>query len=554
VCSSLNSYPTGIVPSVANTSLATVNGATFFSYVIPDLVSGQTYYVRVKGCYNTTAPADRICSPYSYVGFPGFPVPAFPAAAPDAVNAAAVTLLNSTAAAVSWDASNLVAVLPQGANGQPVESFTVTLASPVAEIQAVTFADTAGLFNASVKLAFNGATTRCVSLGAAPLELEVKLQELPGLSKLAVTLDPASTTSTLRTYRVTFDASYGVLATLTYAGACGASASLPPSQTVQVTTTLPGVAANTPAVVSFATSGASATQPASGSFELRYDFKGTFQKMAPTASNAAVVVANVTAGTRRAFLSASAAHLLSPSAVVRIGDQEVTVEALSADGRTVTFTPYHVHGAVNQNVFVMETLLAAATPKSVSTFALAVDVTMELAPGDLVRLVRGNANMPGAVASATAKVQSVSAAQIVLATSVNLAGSAATVLIYKQKSKLVPVDAASDEMAAAVQALSAVGTAAVTRFGPTPSNGYTWSVTFTSQNGPLLTSSLSAYATPTAAIALSGTAFGVCDGDYASDAYTGGRRAYRQINANTGALYPQGGGPCYVLYNPTAKV
>ena len=553
VCSSLNNYPSGIVPSVANSSLATVNGAKYFTYVIPDLVSGQPYYVRVKGCYNTTAPADRVCSPYSYVGFPGMPVSAFPAAVPDAVNAATVTPLNSTAAAVSWDGSNL-AVLPQGANGQPVEAFTVTLASPVAEVQAVTFADTAGLFNASVKLAFNNVNTRCVSLAAAALELEVKLQELPGLSKLSVTLDPSGTTATQRVYRVTFDASYGLVAPLAYAGACGASAALPPTQTVRVATLVPGVAANTPAVVSFATSGASATQPAGGSFELRYDFRGTFQKMAPTSTNVAVVKANVTAGTRQAYLSASAAHLLAPSAVVRIGDQEVTVEAVSANGRTVTFTPYHVRGAVNRNVFVMETLLAAATPKSVSTFAMAVDVTMELAPGDLVRLVRGNANQPGVVASATAKVQAVSATQVVLATSVNLAGSATTVLVYKQKSKLVPVDAAPDEMAAAVQALSAAGTAEVTRFGPTSSNGYTWSVTFTSQNGPLLASSLSAYATPTAAIALSGTASGVCDGDYASDAYAGGRRAYRQVNANTGALYPQGGGPCYVLYNVAAKV
>ena len=104
LCSTLNSFPIGIVPATGNSSLATYQGASFYSYQIVDLVAGQGYYVRVRGCYNTTTthPVDRVCSPYSYVGFPGIPVSAWPMGVPDAVGAAAVTTLNSTAAAVAW--------------------------------------------------------------------------------------------------------------------------------------------------------------------------------------------------------------------------------------------------------------------------------------------------------------------------------------------------------------------------------------------------------------------------------------------------------------------
>ena len=100
----------------------------------------------------------------------------------------------------------------------------------------------------------------------------------------------------------------------------------------------------------------------------------------------------------------------------------------------------------------------------------------------------------------------------------------------------------------------------VTRFGPTSSNGYTWSVTFISQNGPLpATAAAGVYSTPISSLALSGTQGASCDGDYVSDSYSGGRRSYRQINSLTlatsfpNAWYSSGGGPCYVLYNGLTK-
>ena len=100
----------------------------------------------------------------------------------------------------------------------------------------------------------------------------------------------------------------------------------------------------------------------------------------------------------------------------------------------------------------------------------------------------------------------------------------------------------------------------VTRLGPTAANGYTWSVTFTSQNGPLpSTAAPGVFATPVSALALSGTQGAACDGDYMSDSYSGGRRSYRQINSLSLATsfpnswYTSGGGPCFILYNSLTK-
>ena len=84
---------------------------------------------------------------------------------------------------------------------------------------------------------------------------------------------------------------------------------------------------------------------------------------------------------------------------MRVGDQELTVEKLSTDGKTLTFTPYSVHGAVNLDVYIMETLVGAATPTSVTTFTMSTDATMELFPGDFVRLTRSNTNAPDIISS-----------------------------------------------------------------------------------------------------------------------------------------------------------
>ena len=191
-----------------------------------------------------------------------------------------------------------------------------------------------------------------------------------------------------------------------------------------------------------------------GSLELRYDFVGNFQKAAPSADQTATLTANITAGQRFARTSASVTHLLAPGAVIRVGDQEMTVEKVSSDGRTVTFTPYSVHGAVNLDIYVMETLVAAATPTSVTTFTMSTDVSMEIFPGDMVRLTRSNNNAPDIITSKLCTVASVSATQIVITASTNLLGSATKVLVYKQKTKLVPADAAADELDTAISLVS----------------------------------------------------------------------------------------------------
>ena len=103
-------------------------------------------------------------------------------------------------------------------------------------------------------------------MAAQALEIEVKLQELPGLSQVSVALDSKST-STQRVFDVTFDAALGDVASLVYVGPCQAyNGPLAPmnalgaSKTVAVGSLVNGQAAFTPAVITFATSGTSATQ------------------------------------------------------------------------------------------------------------------------------------------------------------------------------------------------------------------------------------------------------------------------------------------------------
>ena len=202
-------------------------------------------------------------------------------------------------------------MLPQGTNGQPVEGYTVILTSPVSEVQTVAFGDSAGLFDSWVRLSYLNVSTRCISLAAQALELEVKLQELPGLAKVSVAVDSTLSTATLRVFDVTFDAVSGDVPSLVYVGPCqayngplAAMNALGATKSVVVGSVVNGQAAFTPTVVSFATTGTSATQPVTGSLEVRYDFVGNFQKAAPSADQTATLTANITAGQRVAHTSA----------------------------------------------------------------------------------------------------------------------------------------------------------------------------------------------------------------------------------------------------------
>jgi hypothetical protein len=540
VCSSASAKPLGMVRISIATNITTVKIAneTFYEYEVTNLIAGQAYFVRVRACYNATM-TDRLCSPYSYEGYPSVPVSAVSIATPPPVGSAIVTLLNRTAVGVDWYNPQ---VLSEGTNGAPISAYTVTAATPVQELQQIRFSDMTSLFSSRVMLRYGSAVTRCIALSTSALDLEIKLEELMGLSALSVVYDTTTSSVIERVFSVAFDASMGNVPAISYGGPCdGASFSVSP---VAVNTLTEGQVAFVPEIFQIVTQNSTSAPLSDGFFEIRYGFKGNFQKMAATADSSVSVSAVISAGSRTLVLSSSLNHLIAPGAVIRMGDQEVTVQDISTSGLAVTFTPYHVKGSNGAplNVFVSETLLASATITSTKTFTMTTDISSEVSKGDHILITRGNQGTDEVSSSVTAVVSLIRPTLLTIVDSVNFVGTASKVLVYRQKNRIVPYDSAADEMKNAVQSLSAVGTVDVTRFGPTQANGFSWSISFTSVFGTTQGCSgscMKVFQTSSAAITLTtGADYG---GDYVSDSFSAGRRVYSKLNS-----------PYFIIYSDVA--
>ena len=531
VCSSNTATSIGQIDAT-NVSTIQLAGVTYFNMEILELISGQPYYVRVRACTNAT-----LCSHYSYSGYPSDPVPVIPGSTPSPVSSAVLTPLDASSISVDWYDPE---VLPYGMNGQPVSAYTVSAATPVSEVQTVTFTDTAALFTANIMLRYESQLTRCMPLSADALELEVKLQEIIGLGSVSV--DLIQSTSVSRIFTVTFpDTSSGISA-LSYGGFCVGSNSSVSFSTVDVavSTVIQGQRSFIPEIYGITTN--SNRKSAGGGFEILYGYIGNMQKLLPTADLTNTISANISAGARILITSSSVNHILSPGAIIRIGSQEVAVKTVSLSGLSVTFSPYHVlgSGSGNLNVFISETLLGSAQILSTQTFLTEIDMSSEIFPGSSVLITRGTPGSSKITSRAFAVILTVSSTVITLTNSVSLPGTSTHVLMYRQKSKYVPYDSAADEMKLAVEALS-VGTVDVSRLGPNTADGYSWSVSFTSVYGSTDSCSgpcMQVSSTSTSALTVSQCAIRDTNGDYISDAYSSGRRTYVMPNS-----------PYYIVYN-----
>ena len=476
ICSTLNKFPSGtvLIDRVLNIS----NSSSVFSYLIQDLTPGQTYYVRVRACYNTTTKLtyqpDRLCSGYAYLGFPGDSQSVIPAAVPGPILGGSVTVMNDTSASVEWLPPFS---LPQGINGRPLDSIAVSLSTSTGRVQTITITDPSSQFPNDSGITFSSglsAVSRCVPLSTSAGNLELKLQELAGLGdgRLSVTMDTATSTATSRVFSLSFSATLGddVTTHVAFAGACH-NQSLPIGVTVTTATVVPGVRPAVPPVVSFATLAIDPSIPLSGAFELRYAFLAPFTKLAPTSDLTSSITGSVAPGQTTMITSDSVRHLLAPGVEVRIGDQEVTVTDVALDGFSVRFTPYHVRGVEDADLYVRETLLGAAVPFAAFDYRFTIDIASELFVGDSFLVTRGNANdntgriVDRLVFTATS-VQSGRIRADDTPDLLPLQGTARMVAVYRQQNRVVPYDIAPDELQHALAGLTAVGSASASRVGP----------------------------------------------------------------------------------------
>jgi len=374
------SFSSSCRPTRYGCSSATYSPLEAFSVAHPvqeflytNAIAGQSYYVRVRACA-TDANDVSLCSDWSFLGFPADPVSTFLSRYPDYVADASLTLVDASSIALTWESP---AVLPQGSNGLPIDSYTVRTFRAVDEVQKIVVNTTAsgnfGEFAFSFDLVY---FSRCIPLGLDAATIELMLEEMREIDSVSVSI--SSSTANSRVILVTFDGPYLSNGDVPQLKATSAECGAYPAVSIATSTVVEGQAAFVPEIIQIKTSKAISSPfgpIVRGNMNLRYGFRGHMTKWAYANGDSTRRVGALSeAGKRQITLQkqsslsgptdgdVDAMHLICAGVVLRIGDQEVMVESI--DGTQVTVVPPLVRTALtgdeSKSVFVSDTLVSVA--------------------------------------------------------------------------------------------------------------------------------------------------------------------------------------------------
>ena len=490
-------------------------------FTITALTAGTAYFVRVRQCLGLST-GSSICSPFSYNTYPLTPLPALAVSAPSAVLGATATPVTPASLSVSWSSPE---ILPEGSNGLAVDTYSVLLSASVNQVQQLNIAFSTSL-QVPFSLAVGTSSTRCLSVNFTTSELQLKLEELPSVDNVEISMSSSSV------YMLTFSGyikSGGQLIPPLQLGSnpsCYFNSSLPSSPVVQSVVTTSGLQRYVPPVVSFSTSSSGSV---SGHFDLRFGFKGLMVKILGTPSGGPPVLCSIIAGQSVLSATSSVAHLLTSGVRVRINDQEHIVSYV-VNGTVVAFEPYAVHSASSAIIMISDTLLGAAlVSNGSSSFAMASYINGEVGVGDLLELRYTDSvsselydRMLVTVVAITGNLVSVTPPVLLFT------ASTANVAVYRQQNKLLSSDADPETVETKLTELALVRSVEVSRLGPSASNSYLWTATFTALTS--LASPLEVSSTSSTAMNVSSCTDPNLNGMYISDSYAAGRRSYTLLN------------------------
>jgi hypothetical protein len=380
-------------------------------------------------------------------------------------------------------------VRPDGSNGVPITNYTIDLASPRLEVQKLTIVSTDASFDDMIAVELDGAKTRCFLASAPPSEIELKLEELVALQDVSVVLSPDSA-SNVREFIITFKSPNIDISSLVDASSSCGSTQMTSTVTVQVESD--GLQKFVPEIIKITTTQSANTKMA-GQFEIAYGFSGDFVKLLMDDSSdmddllsSTLLTATISRGKRELELSTSGDNVIVPGMKLRIGGtgtdkQTVTVDTI--DGRIVTFHPYYVGDATNENIYVQDTYIGWGHVFDNGLVTAADELTKMVQPQDkLLFQAVVNGVLVEEVATVSASPSGNSNFTLTTDRSVivtNLTKAA----IYKQKTILVDYDVSAEKLKEGFEYLTSVGSVDVTRYGPSEYDEYTWSITFTSNIG-----------------------------------------------------------------------
>ena len=379
---------------------------------------------------------------------------------------------------------------PEGNHGIPVTSFKVEVFTEVQEVQVLRIdllqEDVAGSFQ--MRLGDNS-TTRCIELGAAAADLELRLEELNNVDGVSVAREDLTSTATATgmggyVYTVVFDGPY-----MSRGGQPLLSVvprnedSCPDKMSVYwldyaVSTLVEGALPAIPEIVEIRTTSSGVL---GGTFDLSFDFQGDIAMALPGAATGTAKV-DVAAGSTRVWSLEAANNFkdrVGRDDVVKIAGELHVVDLTAEYNNTMLpLTTYHQSGAAAVPIYYSDAILTQVnTTDNSATVGSEDDVRGLVALGEAVML---HDPLTGTQTFHTV-VSFPSASAVELTPQVD---TAARMTMYRRKKARVPHDASETDLKLALESLPGIGSVDVARFGPDKHAGYTWSVTFTSLDGP----------------------------------------------------------------------
>jgi hypothetical protein len=513
-CSASLAEPLGIMTTTetdavnhaTSLTLKTATRTTARAYTIKHLTPGIKYWVRVTAINNIGR------SPVSHSSATTV---AIPAAVPDVPTLG--TLTTNTEASLRVQYAPPANVKREGSNGKKVTAYSVELAHRVYEEQKIVVKATGGPITSGsfkIKVENNGATllTTCLAWNVDPAAMQLALNQLVNVDGVSVSRSTYSATESPNGYgyTVVFDGPRlcnGDIADIDVVyndGSCTSDFSTVNGESVTTAKSVEGVAGFVPEIVTVTTA---ADDRVSGSFDLSVDYNGDFTKEL-CASCGTVKAGSKILKTNNNDLTG----VINRGDKIKVGDEIFKVD-MFADFTCdeVPLDSYHIGGEVNADVFTEDTAVGHVEWDGADivsgTVANPVDYQNKLQEGDFVRvgpedfgqefLIKSITNQKIILGRADDKNchPNFFSAAACASDSYTLAKTSTKnpTTLYMRKKIAVRSDIDSYNLKRELETkLPGVGTVDVTRSGPDNNNGFVWTLTFTSHNGPFLCPSYTA--------------------------------------------------------------
>lgn len=500
-CQVENLLPTGSATIAADQAQGAGDSSMgAFGYLSTNLASGVSYRARVSAANSVGS------SPWAFMGYPRRPTSFVPTAVPKIARNVTV-VAGAQAGMVHVSLGVPFGTNVDGVEGLPLQGFHIEMACRVYEKQVVSvvFSPDSGGFDpaypnqGSYALSVGNASTWCLDWNSSVEEVELALDSLPTVDGISVeALEPDvnstgnGTTSEFssRPLLVSFTGpvlSNGDQDVMSFS----LCESLDAGAYLDIYTVTDGEAGVVNPVITVSTSGDNDME-VSGSYIVSFGYRANLGLRLGEENNTALYVM-VEAGSTTLYSSADLAHYITAGDLISVDGVDLVVSGRFSCQDTVAWdneleeypcsleveTP-HPYGATNVAVYGASNSLGSLHVASGSSDVLTDwDLTSFLVPGDSI-VIRD----PESGEYLHSTIASVSNISLQLEDGYEGSSTVRAAAFFRPYA-VVPFDASAEELRDALESLSSIGSAEVTRQGPDDLSGFTWSVTLTSFYGPL---------------------------------------------------------------------